>query len=137
MSLFQEVQAQRQTLRKDPAQVAGFNILTLLVGELETASKRDGSQITDEKVVSVAKKLIKSNEETLRLTSGAGATKLDAENVVLRTLLPQELSEDQLLKILVDAKPGNIGEAMKLLNGQFAGQFDKGLASRVAKQFLS
>ncbi|MBD8614946.1 GatB/YqeY domain-containing protein [Pseudomonas sp. CFBP 13719] len=137
MSLFQEVQAQRQTLRKDPAQVAGFNILTLLVGELETASKRDGSQITDEKVVSVAKKLIKSNEETLRLTSGAGATKLDAENVVLRTLLPQELSEDQLLKILVDAKPGNIGEAMKHLNGQFAGQFDKGLASRVAKQFLS
>lgn len=137
MSLFNEVQAQRLTLRKDPAQVAGFNILTLLVGELETVSKRDGSEITDEKIVAVAKKLIKSNEETLRLTAGAGAVKLDAENAVLRALLPQELSEDQLLKILTDAKPGNIGEAMKHLNGHYAGQFDKGLASRVAKQFLS
>jgi len=137
MSLFNEVQSRRQVLRKDPAQVAGFNILTLLVGELETVSKRDGSEITDDKVVAVAKKLIKSNEETLRLKAGAGAEKLVAENDVLRTLLPQELSEDQLLKILADAKPANIGEAMKHLNGQYAGQFDKGLASRVAKQYLS
>lgn len=137
MSLFNQVQAQRQALRKDPAQVIGFNILTLLVGELETVSKRDGSEISDEKVVAAAKKLIKSNDETVRLKAGVGTEKLDAENDVLRTLLPKELSAQELLDILRDAKPTNIGEAMKHLNGNFAGKFDKGLASQVAKQFLS
>lgn len=133
-SLFEDVQAARSEMRRNADNVIGFNILTLLVGELETAAKRDGSAVTDDKVIAAAKKLIKSNSESIRL--GARADKLEKENDVLQKFLPQELTADQIHGIIVASSATNIGEAMKALNDGYAGKFDKRLASQVAKQIL-
>lgn len=135
MSLFEAVQTRRAELRKDATQVTGFKILTLLVGELETLTKGKGLEITDEKVVAVIKKLIKSNDETIKLCDGDA--RLTAENQELQTFLPSEMSEDALRDALRLSGATSIGDAMKYLGQHFAGQYDKGTASRVAKELVS
>lgn len=131
MSLFNDLQSKRQQHRVE------LNVLTLLVGELETAAKRDGSEVTDAKVVAGAKKLIKSVEETIRLKNGVDTRSLEVEARILRQFLPKELSEADLLQALKVGNPATLGEAMKYLEANHAGQYDKGLASKVAKQHLS
>lgn len=134
MSLFEAVQTRRAELRKDATQVIGFKILTLLVGELETLTKGKGLEITDEKIVAVVKKLIKSNDETIKLCDGDA--RLTAENLELQSFLPSEMSEDALREALRLSGATNIGEAMKYLGQRYAGQYDKGTASRVAKDLV-
>jgi uncharacterized protein YqeY len=136
MSLFEAVQSKRAELRRDAAQVTGFKILTLLVGELETQTKGREIEvsITDDLVIASIKKLIKSNTETIRL--GGENPRLATENATLQAFLPQELNEDQLRKALVDSGASSMKDAMKYLAEHFAGQYDKGLASSVAKAVL-
>lgn len=136
-NLIGQIQNNRVAFRKDSSKDAEYSILTLLVGELETASKRDGSSITDEKVVAAARKLIKSNTETHKLKP---SLKLIKENECLEKFLPQQMSEEQLRSEIQNLNTAlsfkNIGEVMAELNKIFPGQFDKGTASKVARELF-
>lgn len=60
------------------------------------------------------------------------------EIVILESFLPKQLTEEQLRTLIQDfANQGkNIGDAMKTLKTQFAGQYDGGLASKLMKELL-
>lgn len=137
--LIDQISATRVNLRGDESEKAKaeYSILTLLVGELQTASKRDGSEITDEKVIAAARKLIKSNNETHKLKP---SLKLIQENQVLEQFLPVQLSEEKLRSELQFSHTTipftGVGEAMAFLAEKFPGQYDRGLASRVAKELF-
>lgn len=133
MSLLQEIQVSRVYYRKEQSTVE-FNILTLLVGELETSSKRDGSVITDEKVVTAIKKLIKSNNETMKLTGTS--EKLELENKTLAQFLPEEMSKEEIEAALSKVGFSTIGEAMKFMVTNYKGKFDKALVSKIAGDLL-
>lgn len=148
MTLFENLQAVRQLNRGSLAFKDQYDIQTLLVGELETVSKRDNKPITDEMVIQFARKLLKSNEETLKLLNGKNSIKdsilsaaLKQQNVALNSLLPQLMSEEKIrseLQFYQASEPfKNIGEVMKYMNQMYPGQFDKGLASKIAKEILS
>lgn len=142
------IKTSRAAFRGVPDAKAEYDILTLLVGELETSSKRDNSQITDEKVIAAIKKLIKSNNETLKLMEGESdlelklpkALSLKAQNAYLKHFLPEEMSEEQIRSELQWSHSTipftSIGEAIKFLNGKHPGKFDKSLASKVAKELF-
>ncbi len=93
------------------------NILGLALGEIQTAEARANRALEDAEAVAVVRKLVKSNEETLAASSGDAAATLRRENEVLATLLPQSMSEDDIVAALspvADAikAAGNPGQAM-------------------------
>ena len=140
MSTIENIKLQRAAARSEPTRAIEFSILTLLVGELETATKRDGSEITDEKVVSVVRKLIKSNEQTIEVVlskdSGADIAKFVQENAVLSAFLPTVWDEATLLSHIKESGATDMGGVMRHLK-QFAGQYEPAMASKLAKTFLA
>lgn len=130
MSLIEQIRLQKTEARKVPERAVEVAILNLLLGEIETIEKRTGKAFTDADVVGAVKKLIKSNDETLKLQN---IPKLVIENEVLSKLLPRQLSEQEIRDLIADNALTDIKSVMQFLNTNFAGQFDKGLASNIAK----
>ncbi|UOL48719.1 hypothetical protein [Pseudomonas phage Astolliot] len=130
MSLIEQIKTQKNEARKDPDRVIEVNILTLLIGEVETVELRTQKKFSDSQVVDSIKKLIKSNDDSLKHRA---SEKLVAENAVLAKLLPQQLTEDEIVQIIASNSLVGIPAVMKFLNAEYAGRFDKGLASRLAK----
>ena len=139
MKLIDLIMHNRALARANKESKVEFAILTLLVGELETSLKREGKVVadaTDEAVVAVIKKLIKSNNEVIGLYGEVGSAKFIQENEILKAYLPVSMTEVEIREALMAAVFGNVGEAMKYMTEKFAGNFDKGLASKIAKDLL-
>ena len=130
MSLIEHIKIQKNEARRDPNRVIEMNILTLLIGEVETVELRTQKKFGDSQVVDLIKKLIKSNEDSLKHRA---SEKLVAENAVLAKLLPQQLTEAEIVQIIASYSLVGIPAVMKFLSAEYAGRFDKGLASRLAK----
>ena len=89
------------TLAMKSGDVAARDVLRLALGEIQTAEARKNAPASDEDAESAIRKLIKSNEETLGLTSeGERATTLRREIEVLSGLLPKQLSVDEIVAAL-------------------------------------
>lgn len=69
--LLQELKDRRASMRGDATKVVEYNILALVIGELETATlgKEHKVEITEDQVFAVIRKLIKSNNETLKIVA--------------------------------------------------------------------
>lgn len=101
------------------------DILRLALGELQTAENRAGEAISDEAGFKILTKLVKSNDETLKLTKDeTSREKLIRENEILQAILPRLLSVDEIVAVLVDVTAGikaapadgpAMGIAMKVL----------------------
>lgn len=105
---------------------AARDVLRLSLGEIQTAENRKNSPLSDDEVAGILRKLIKSNEETLGLSTGDAAKTLAHEIEVLRGLLPPELTVAQIVERLAAAVPAiraakaegqAIGAAVKELKG--------------------
>src|SRR5690242_17374061 len=77
------------------------DVLRLALSEIQTAEARKNVTASDDDASNAVRKLIKSNEETLGLTTDAGRAKvLKKEIEVLSTLLPKQLSVDEIVSAL-------------------------------------
>ena len=116
MSLLQTIKSQvidamkaKDTLTRD--------VLRVLQGDIEMHHTRTGEHMSDEQAQKVVRKLVKSNQETIELTTDAAATeKLNKEIVILEALLPRTLGVDEIVVALEpvhdDIKAaGNDGQA--------------------------
>lgn len=130
MSLIETIRAQKTDARKDVTRATEVAILNLLLGEIETVEKRTGKLYTESQVVDAVKKLIKSNDESLKHRA---SEKLVTENAVLAALLPKQLTEDQIRDLISTNALVGVPAVMQFLNSNYAGQFDKGLASTIAR----
>lgn len=130
MSLIETIRAQKTDARKDVTRTIEVAILNLLLGEIETVEKRTGKLYTESQVVDAVKKLIKSNDESLKHRA---SDKLVTENAVLTALLPKQLTEDQIRNLISTNALVGVPAVMQFLNSNYAGQFDKGLASSIAR----
>lgn len=105
-------------------------VLRVVVGDLDMAELRAGKPLVQEEVDAIVRKLVKSNEETLKLSEAeAQREELRQELVVLRGLLPQSLDPAAVLEALAPVADairaaGNDGQAtgvaMKHLKAQGA-----------------
>lgn len=77
------------------------DVLRLALGEIQTAEARKNTQLSDEEAAGALRKLVKSNEETLGLSGeGERATTLKKEIEVLTSLLPKQMSVDEIVAAL-------------------------------------
>lgn len=77
------------------------NILRVALGEIETEEARHG-QINDEKVLSIVRKIVTNNNETIE--AGAGnADQLRTENEILNAYLPKTMSKDEIKEFLASS----------------------------------
>jgi uncharacterized protein len=77
------------------------DVLRLALSEIQTAEARKNAPVSDDDAISAVRKLIKSNEETLGLTTdGERAAVLRKEVEVLSALLPKQLSVDDIVAAL-------------------------------------
>lgn len=80
------------------------DVLRLALGEIQTAEARKSAALSDDEAIASVRKLIKSNEETLAAVGDADAraSALKHELEVLRSLLPKQLTPEQIVLALKD-----------------------------------
>jgi uncharacterized protein len=105
-------------------------------------------KVEDVEVISVIKKQIKQRQDSIEQYTNGGrkdlADKEVAELNILKEYLPQELSEDELKKIIAEAVKENqassikdMGKVMKTVGAKVAGNADNRVVSELVKQALS
>jgi uncharacterized protein YqeY len=126
-------------------------LLSTLLGEIETLAKGGKGEMTDAVVVTVIKKFIKNNQETVETVLGGlpdgvqlkeaadvyhKVGILNAEQRLLTSFLPRQLTEEELVVLingLINGGAKDIGDCMKLLKTNHAGTYDGALASKLLK----
>lgn len=118
-------------------------ILRVCIGEITTEEARNGEAMSDAQVEKILRKLLKSNLETLESTEDEAAKAAIAEeNAVLESLLPKQLSEDEIVAALspvaeaIKGAPGDgpaTGIAMKHLKQSGAAVDGKTVSGAIRK----
>ena len=100
MSVLENIKKRSMEAMKAKDSVAS-SILRLAASEVQMVETRTGSPATDDEAAGVLRKLIKSNEETLRATNGAEEkATLERENELLAAFLPKGLSIEEIVAAL-------------------------------------
>ncbi len=77
------------------------DVLRLALGEMQTAEARENRPVNEDEAVAIVRKLVKSNRETLALsTDAAQKTALEHEIAILGALLPAMMSVEALVAAL-------------------------------------
>ena len=136
--LYKILVTDRMSFRKSPDTDIEYGIATLLLGEIETESKRNCVEITDEAIVKSAKALMKSNLELIRV--GKSSEKIIRENEYLQKFIPLVMDETALRALMGNLVFGSVGEAMKAVSdysNKHGVDIDKKMASQIAREMLS
>jgi uncharacterized protein len=77
-------------------------VLRVVLGEIQTEEHRTGKDATDEEAMAYIRKLIKSNDETLKVAKDeVQRATLEKENDILKGFLPASLSPEQIAQALI------------------------------------
>lgn len=140
--LIDDITRDRMSNRGKPEREVEFNLLTSLYSDLTMEQKNSGAEtITDDDVIRVLNKYKKNNDESLKLLSDDDPRREDyqKELEVLLSYLPKQLSQEELVVIIRDAKENgmdNIRAVMGHLKKNYNGQFNPKEASQAAKEVL-
>lgn len=72
------------------------DVLRVALGEIQTQEHRANKAMSEEEATSIVRKLVKSNEETMAVSTGDRAATLKREIELLSSLLPQRMSVEQI-----------------------------------------
>lgn len=132
-------------LKRDEVKVS---TLRLLLSEIKNAEIAKGGKLSDEDTVSVIQREVKKRKEAATGFRSGGredaALKEEAEQKVLESYLPAQISNDQLTKIIEDTitevgakSMADMGKVMGAVMGKVKGQADGGMVSYLVKEKLS
>lgn len=112
------------------------NVLSVIKGEIQTKEKNTGSEMSNDDVLNIITKTVKSIKETLKHTTESSSefNELNKELDVLDVYMPKLMSESEIkekIKELVDSGVTNIGGIMKAFSKLPA---DKELVSKLFKE---
>jgi uncharacterized protein YqeY len=147
MMLIEQIKLDQIEARKARSMLKA-TLLTTLLGEANMVAKNAQRDTpSDEEVQAVVRKFLKGNLETQAVLRNSGKASNGArgiamaEQAILESYLPEQLSEDELKVIIRDAISGgvlpNVGNLMTFLKGFYAGHYDGKLASAVIKDALA
>ncbi|MCG7337622.1 GatB/YqeY domain-containing protein [Sporosarcina sp. ACRSM] len=118
-------------------------VLTLLKSALDLAEKEKGEALSTEEETAIVNREIKQTNQALEGAQKAQRDDLiqqeEAKLVLLKSFLPKQLSEDEIVALLTEAgitKGMNMGEAMKIAKPLLAGKTDGGTMSKVVKSLI-
>ena len=131
MSIFEEVKKIRNdslTYRDTVAR----SITTVLLGELETLSKKE--TLTDDVCIKVIKKMRQNAVQMLEYRSGDKI--IEAEIALYSNLLPKQLTETEIAQILKELNTIEISVIMKHMKQNYAGLYDGKLVSEMVRSLV-
>jgi uncharacterized protein YqeY len=132
---------------KDEFQVSLLRMLIAAIHNREIEVHGKGEKLSEEDVLDVLKKELKKRKESAAVFGEAGraelAEKESKEAAYIETLLPAQLPENEILKIIDDAfaemgtvTPQDFGKVMKAVMAKTGGQADGGTVSKLIKAKL-
>jgi hypothetical protein len=124
-----------------------LSALRLFLAALQNEEIAKQKELTDEEVAAVAQRLIKQRRESIEAYEKGGredlAAKERAELEILSKFVPQQLSPEELKKIveevrgkLPEADKNDFGKVMGQVMGRVKGKAEGNLVSRVVKEVL-
>ena len=122
--------------------------LRLLLSEIKNAEIAKGSQLSDEDIISIIGREVKKRKEAAAGFRSGGreeqAQKEEAEQGLLQSYLPAQLSNEELTKIVEDTinelgvtTIADMGKVIGAVMSKVAGQADGGLVAQLVKDRLS
>lgn len=121
------------------------NVLRQYVNRVKMAAKNDKNrEPTDADVLAAGLKIVKEARETIDIyvERGVSTDEQDREIEIVSEYLPKQMTPAELRELIVtlmaDAPQGKAarGHIMKVLNGEYRGQFDNRLAQTVLGEYL-
>ncbi len=117
----------------------------ILLAQTETGSKEE---LTEEQELKLLQKLVKQRKDSAAIFTEQGRADLAepeiAQAAVIEQFLPEQMSEEEVAKIIEDliAKTGasgmkDMGKVMGMASGQLAGKADGKTISTIVKEKLS
>jgi len=124
-----------------------LSTLRLLLSAIKNEEIAKQKEATDDDVITVTQKQIKQRLESIEAFHNAGRTDLEQkerdEMAILSTFVPQQLSEQELRKIveevvvsLPESDRKNFGKVMGQTMARVKGRVDGNIVSKVIKELL-
>lgn len=141
-------QLKQSMLAKDTEKTSVLRLLLSAINYYETNKGGAGYVATDEDVMSVITAQVKQRKDSIEQYTNAGRTDLadkeKAELDILSAYLPEQMSEEEVSKLVEEAIAqtgattiADIGKVMGALMPKVKGHADGGLVSNLVKQKLS
>ena len=122
--------------------------LRLLKGAMQLEEINKKGELDDTEIISLISKQIKTRRESIEEFKKANrldlADKTEKEVEILSSYMPEQLSEDEVLKLIEEAfnevKPTSMKDMkdiMAYLNPKISGRADKGFVSKTIKEKLN
>ena len=135
-------------LAKDEIKTSTLRLLLSAINYYEIQKGGAGYQATSEDVLSVIGNQAKQRRDSIAEFKKAGrqelADKEQKELEILATYLPEQVSEDEILKAVEEAitqtgatSAQDMGKVMGMVSGKLKGRADMGLVSQKVKEKLS
>ena len=132
MSLFKTIQTERQSaLGQNRVKYSLFGVIIA-----EVQRKTTSADVEDSVVIQTIKKLLESVNETLKLASNE---QLEAEKTLLENLLPKQLTDGELISIMIvaiatDPSMSEKKNMFPYLKANYDGQYDGKTANMLFSQ---
>jgi len=149
MGLKEKLQSDLTDAIRSRAEVKSGTIRMLLAAiTTEEVSGKAARVLTDAEIIAVLSREAKKRREAVEAYVAAKRTDLadkeKAEGDVISEYLPEQLSEDEIKKMIADAiaetgasGPTGMGQVMKVLSPKIAGKADGGVVSGLVKAALA
>ncbi|GAC1332188.1 MAG: GatB/YqeY domain-containing protein [Beijerinckiaceae bacterium] len=132
----------------DRRRVDTIRMINAALKDKDIEARGQGKSVSDDDILSLLQKLVKSRQESLDIYEKAGRTDLATQEreeiAVIATFLPQPLSdadmETAIAKTIADTGAATIkdmGKVLAALKSQYAGRMDFSRASALVKAKLS
>ncbi len=141
MTLMDKLRADQLQVRKDRDAAATGLLSALIAHAAKTGKDKGNREPTDEETIAAIKYFMEKAIETkAALPVGEAMNKTLREIQILNGYMPEQMTAEELRFVVVNFRTAvptaGIGEIMKHLKANHAGQYDGKLASTVAKEVL-
>jgi uncharacterized protein YqeY len=149
MSIKETLQANlTEAIRSRDEIVSGTIRMVLTAITNEEVSGKEARVLTDAEIITVLSREAKKRREAAEAFADAGRTDKaaleKAEGEVIAKYLPEQMSEDEIKKLIAAAiaqtgasGSGDMGKVMGVIKGQTAGKADGGTVSGLVKEALN
>ena len=121
-----EIKAEREFQRSNPVV---YSLLGVVLGELDRLPIPRTQSPSKDQIYGVVKKLYEAAKEMREMNPEA-----DQEYMYLKDYIKQQLSEEEIRKIISESGLKQIGPIMAYFKNYHSGQYDGKLVSQIAKE---
>jgi len=138
----------KESLKQKEAGKLKLNVLRMVKASIKNVEIEKGRTLTEEEILSIFQKEIKSRKEVLPNYEKAGRTddiiKINEEIKILESYLPAQLREEELTEIIKETialvgatKLSDMGKVMPQVLAKVKGRADGRLVSELVKKLLA